>query len=125
MVGQRQVGWIEDARLCTEELEQPRGFLDRGAREGPFAERAVEQQDARRRITRAKSEGGPIMGIARIEPGQMIRVGKMSNAGQAVSPFSYQPRVRFTIATTDSRSEERRVGKECVSTCRSRWSPDH
>src|SRR3546814_11814080 len=23
------------------------------------------------------------------------------------------------------RSEERRVGKECVRTCRSRWSPDH
>src|SRR3546814_14359996 len=23
------------------------------------------------------------------------------------------------------RSEERRVGKECVSTCRSRWSPHH
>src|SRR3546814_17270889 len=23
------------------------------------------------------------------------------------------------------RSEERRVGKECVSTCRSRWSPTH
>src|SRR3546814_17858662 len=26
---------------------------------------------------------------------------------------------------TDQRSEERRVGKECVSTCRSRWSPYH
>src|SRR3546814_20006188 len=25
----------------------------------------------------------------------------------------------------DYRSEERRVGKECVSTCRSRWSPSH
>src|SRR3546814_7849668 len=24
-----------------------------------------------------------------------------------------------------SRSEERRVGKECVSTCRYRWSPSH
>src|SRR3546814_8991129 len=24
-----------------------------------------------------------------------------------------------------SRSEERRVGQECVSTCRSRWSPYH
>src|SRR3546814_15531743 len=24
-----------------------------------------------------------------------------------------------------TRSEESRVGKECVSTCRSRWSPDH
>src|SRR3546814_17472074 len=26
---------------------------------------------------------------------------------------------------TERRSEERRVGQECVSTCRSRWSPDH
>src|SRR3546814_16406231 len=25
----------------------------------------------------------------------------------------------------NQRSEERRVGKECVSTCRSRWSPSH
>src|SRR3546814_9278233 len=29
------------------------------------------------------------------------------------------------IAAVGSRSEERRVGKECVSTCRSRWSPYH
>src|SRR3546814_11601100 len=28
-------------------------------------------------------------------------------------------------ARIDVRSEERRVGKECVSTCRSRWSPYH
>src|SRR3546814_13763180 len=28
-------------------------------------------------------------------------------------------------ALTPKRSEERRVGKECVSTCRSRWSPYH
>src|SRR3546814_11340378 len=27
--------------------------------------------------------------------------------------------------TAHKRSEERRVGKECVSTCRSRWSPYH
>src|SRR3546814_4177624 len=27
--------------------------------------------------------------------------------------------------TIDRRSEERRVGKECVSTCRSRWSAYH
>src|SRR3546814_20043304 len=25
----------------------------------------------------------------------------------------------------EARSEERRVGQECVSTCRSRWSPSH
>src|SRR3546814_16068012 len=29
------------------------------------------------------------------------------------------------IVLTASRSEERRVGKECVSTCRSRWQPYH
>src|SRR3546814_5962079 len=32
---------------------------------------------------------------------------------------------RRTGARADRRSEERRVGKECVSTCRSRWSPYH
>src|SRR3546814_1888876 len=29
------------------------------------------------------------------------------------------------VFTRRGRSEERRVGKECVSTCRSRWSPYH
>src|SRR3546814_13706345 len=35
--------------------------------------------------------------------------------------------VLFIVATAKiaNRSEERRVGKECVSTCRSRWSPYH
>src|SRR3546814_13774166 len=31
----------------------------------------------------------------------------------------------FDQTLTGIRSEERRVGKECVSTCRSRWSPYH
>src|SRR3546814_18650984 len=34
-----------------------------------------------------------------------------------------QPWVEFLPPS--QRSEERRVGKECVSTGRSRWSPDH
>src|SRR3546814_12601867 len=29
------------------------------------------------------------------------------------------------VVIASERSEERRVGKECVSTCRSRWSPYH
>src|SRR3546814_11218365 len=29
------------------------------------------------------------------------------------------------LSMPDARSEERRVGQECVSTCRSRWSPYH
>ena len=34
-------------------------------------------------------------------------------------------RLRFPVLYMFDRSEERRVGKECVSTCRSRWSPYH
>src|SRR3546814_669241 len=32
---------------------------------------------------------------------------------------------RNRLRDVNRRSEERRVGKECVSTCRSRWSPFH
>src|SRR3546814_20699584 len=31
----------------------------------------------------------------------------------------------LVLMSREERSEERRVGKECVSTCRSRWSPYH
>src|SRR3546814_11650285 len=34
------------------------------------------------------------------------------------------PALEAQVAFDMHRSEERRVGKECVSTCRSRWSPD-
>src|SRR3546814_5483396 len=43
----------------------------------------------------------------------------------------WKPRNLDRICTREAtleqlpRSEERRVGKECVSTCRSRWSPYH
>src|SRR3546814_12039295 len=36
-----------------------------------------------------------------------------------------RPGPAAAVGRIDGRSEERRVGKECVSTCRSRWSPYH
>src|SRR3546814_19365183 len=47
-------------------------------------------------------------------------VGKLSALRSAAG---YQHTVRTEQAA--NRSEERRVGKECVSTCRSRWTPYH
>ena len=38
--------------------------------------------------------------------------------------FDWDAREWWAIAN-DWRSEERRVGKECTMTCRSRWSPYH
>src|SRR3546814_1730887 len=42
-------------------------------------------------------------------PGSLIVADNVVRAGKVLAP--------------GDRSEERRVGKECVSTCRSRWSP--
>src|SRR3546814_12673139 len=38
-----------------------------------------------------------------------------------VSAEAFDDRAGYAL----TRSEERRVGKECVSTCRYRWSPKH
>src|SRR3546814_18509802 len=51
-------------------------------------------------------EQGQIAGVLR----ETIGVGKETS-------------FRMPAGLPDRRSEERRVGKECVSTCRSRWSP--
>src|SRR3546814_6065688 len=48
---------------------------------------------------------------------------------QAIFPGIIKARfptsVQVVTGLYSARSEERRVGKECVSTCRSRWSPYH
>src|SRR3546814_16937738 len=45
----------------------------------------------------------------------------------AVAQVEAMAERRYGVPSTEEqrRSEERRVGKECVSTCRSRWSPEH
>src|SRR3546814_20355537 len=48
-----------------------------------------------------------------------------SNTNPAVKSSSRQSMTEPIRYKTEPRSEERRVGKECVSTCRSRWSPNH
>src|SRR3546814_15167770 len=54
-----------------------------------------------------------------------------SNADQVRQMRKIVEGLGLSIATPDeareilARSEERRVGKECDSTCRSRWSPYH
>src|SRR3546814_14809693 len=70
--------------------------------------------------------------------GRMTNVELAANAGISAPPCLRRVRaleeagfIRGYHADLDpeklgfERSEERRVGKECVSTCRSRWSPYH
>src|SRR3546814_12233888 len=43
----------------------------------------------------------------------------------SAQPSADAHQIRHNAMKMSMRSEERRVGKECVSTCRSRRSPDH
>src|SRR3546814_13406403 len=49
--------------------------------------------------------------------------GAMREGVQKAGIKLLEPVMKVEVVTP--RSEERRVGKEGVSTCRSRWSPDH
>src|SRR3546814_20827155 len=80
---------------------------------------------------------GHDVGMGALEQSAGVKVardGKMSRP--AVQVGARQKKVEGSAARQQSRpvacrphvferSEERRVGKECVSTCRSRWSPYH
>src|SRR3546814_8156358 len=54
---------------------------------------------------------------------------RRSSGGRAIVVFdtmiAASPLSIATVTISSMRSEERRVGKECVSTCRYRWSPSH
>src|SRR3546814_16032751 len=62
---------------------------------------------------------------------QLAGVGDYAAARQAqrralvIDPQNVQAYLALSDLELVQRSEERRVGKECVSTCRSRWSPYH
>src|SRR3546814_19917146 len=60
-------------------------------------------------------------------PGSDGTVYHVSFGDAALEAASGDPALADQIVAdmVDFRSEERRVGKECVSTCRSRWSPYH
>src|SRR3546814_3327410 len=61
--------------------------------------------------------------LVEVAPMAKPPVAKLMDFGK----FKYEAAMKAREARKNqvNRSEERRVGKECVSTCRSRWSPYH
>src|SRR3546814_21000464 len=81
-------------------------------------------------ITKRTNELSTANGISLLNPRMTMAHGRVWTNSPASSIDDRCFTVCPTIMTADlavgvSRSEERRVGKECVSTCRSRWSPYH
>src|SRR3546814_20000575 len=70
---------------------------------------------------------GERFGIILSGGGDVANAGAITGASGGVyiqgTALDSDDRSGVTGRLVNSRSEERRVGKECVSTCRSRWSP--
>src|SRR3546814_9268260 len=57
------------------------------------------------------------------EPLTVAEIARRSGLGKAKLTQGFREMYKCTVA--EARSEERRVGEECVSECRSRWAPYH
>src|SRR3546814_5207847 len=116
--------WSSD--VCSSDLESALKLAD--------AELAVAE--ARKQSAIAGAVGGRsanLGGFGAVEESE-VQISAARARIAKVQGSLANARVEFDAAVREnnnkinadlSRSEERRVGKECVSTCRSRWSPYH
>src|SRR3546814_14335123 len=96
--------WSSD--VCSSDLQEGEGAHPRKAE--PAERIGAEAADDERQGRRAACDDEAVEEVDR-----EVRL------GEQVPVVLQRPALR------QERSEERRVGKECVSTCRSRWSPYH
>src|SRR3546814_4212282 len=87
--------WSSD--VCSSDLEQ------------------IEVISAARRAAGRGTEQDPMAGFDVVSATPVVLVDDVAAAADLLRDY----------CALYIRSEERRVGKECVSTCRSRWSPYH
>src|SRR3546814_15674851 len=111
--------WSSD--VCSSDLQPP------GARISRFLKgRLAHSISAAAGVS---ARGGQIL-KARLQVGESA-VNRPAVSGISAEADCQQALARLEMAIRASgdvlyeRSEERRVGKDCVSTCRSRWSPNH
>src|SRR3546814_17794257 len=96
-----------------------------------LAVRSQNLAEASRAAGRFKDEIAPVTIKSRkgeiiISDDEYIRTGVTLDSVSAVRPaFKKAGTVTAANARGINRSEERRVGKECVRTCRARWSRYH
>src|SRR3546814_18447852 len=83
-------------------------------------------------IAAAAGAVGSLAGqIGKILGARVVGIAGGADKCAAVTALGFDACVDYTAAdyaaqlAAACRSEERREGTECVSTCRSRWSPDH
>src|SRR3546814_14601405 len=124
--------WSSD--VCSSDLEE--GARDLVGRQA--AEQAQGQCDAafarKYRMAGGEHQTQQVVADVVVEPvvesgrGHVLLLLQFARYFRVLAPLQLaaaQAVDRATLGGGHPRSEERRVGKACVSTCRSRWSPVH
>ena len=77
------------------------------------------------RLRRHPAGGGLVAEIVLDRPGALnaLSTAMAVRLAQVCAEIAADPAVLAVVLAV--RSEERRVGKECIAVCRSRWSPYH
>src|SRR3546814_20998063 len=86
---------------------------------------ARDDQIALRRGQQALRARKPRFGLGHIGAGEIAHLEPVPRRLKVGAKHLHLIFVQLDDLLRPYRSEERRVGKECVSTCRSRWSPYH
>src|SRR3546814_20592090 len=111
--------WSSD--VCSSDLTLPAEATDDPATIGPvdFALFAVKLWDTETAAAQCRPLIGPDTAVVSLQNGvdSEPALARILGAGHVVAGVAE--------ISAAHRSEERRVGKECVSTYRSRWSPYH
>src|SRR3546814_9788825 len=69
-------------------------------------------------------DGGHLLGLQRLDGAAPISA-QIAPAKARTAALGRRESRIYEETINQGRSEERRVGKECVNTCRSGWSPVH
>src|SRR3546814_13954595 len=111
--------------VCSSDLQRPEQRVD-GEDGGELHRRSVQPDDAdfHDRLLAGPCGGGAAGGKAQrlAEPVVALVAIGFDGSGELLAHFLKKG---VSILLHGDRSEERRVGKECVSTCRYRLSPYH
>src|SRR3546814_15410197 len=99
-------------------------YVDRREKDDADSQDKAKKTVAEKAETRENDDtSAPGGGNGPAPANEATQNGSEKTANSVASETAPKPAATPATISDAARSEERRVGKECVSTCRSRWSP--